>query len=150
MCYLHAPQQVIIDKAMEEMKKEEAEKAAARKRYIDDKVPPLDLQGLDLGLPHLRNHTLIQPCCCHVFMDALWCCVKMSFLYQKKKIWPVPQFKSKMQPRKHLIPAALQSMLTNTVLGRSFASSCGVLALLHAELTAHMTPALADFGGGFL
>ena len=39
---------------MEELKQEELEKAAAKKTYVDGKVPPLHLDALNLGLHHIN------------------------------------------------------------------------------------------------
>ena len=42
-------QQLIVDKAMEDLKKEEQEKAQEKKRILEERVPPLDLDNLSQG-----------------------------------------------------------------------------------------------------
>ena len=43
------PQQLIVDKAMEDLKREEQEKAQEKKRILEERVPPLDLDNLSQG-----------------------------------------------------------------------------------------------------
>ena len=43
------PQQLIVDKAMEDLRREEQEKAQEKKRILEERVPPLDLDNLSQG-----------------------------------------------------------------------------------------------------
>ena len=40
---------LIMEKAMEDLKEETEQKLQEKKRYLDERVPPLDLEGLDKG-----------------------------------------------------------------------------------------------------
>ena len=42
-------QQLIMQKAAEDLKKKNAEEAAAKKKIIDKRVPPLELAGMSTG-----------------------------------------------------------------------------------------------------
>ena len=42
-------QHLIVDKAMEDLKREEQEKAQEKKRILEERVPPLDLDNLSQG-----------------------------------------------------------------------------------------------------